>query len=69
MNEQQEDINPEIRSLMEQKAEEQGVPVELLVEIYREERRVVNMDLRQDIHTNIQDLIEEYGENWSPTDS
>lgn len=62
------ELQDEIRSLMEQKAKEHGVPVELLVEIYREERRVVNMDLRQDIHTNIQDLIEEYGEDWSPTD-
>lgn len=69
MSEQQDEISPEIRSLMEQKAEAHGVPVELLIEIYREERRVVNMDLRQDIHNNIQDLIEEYGENWSPTDS
>lgn len=66
MTEQQDDINPEIRSLMEEKAEEHGVPVELLVEIYQEERRVVNMDLRQDIHKNIQDLIEEYGEEWTP---
>jgi hypothetical protein len=24
------------------------------------------MDLRQDIHTNIQDLLEEYGEDWTP---
>lgn len=69
MSEQQDEISPEIRSLMEEKAETHGVPVELLVEIYREERRVVNMDLRQDIHTNIQDLIQEYGENWNPTDS
>jgi uncharacterized protein YijF (DUF1287 family) len=68
MSEQQDEINPEIRSLMEQKAEEHGVPVELLVEIYREERRVVNMDLRQNIHTNIQDLIKTYGEDWSLTD-
>lgn len=68
MSEQQDEISPEIRSMMEKKAEEHGVPIELLVEIYREERRVVNMDLRQDIHTNIQNLIEEYGENWSPTD-
>jgi hypothetical protein len=64
MSEQQDDINPEIRSLMEEKAEEHGVPVELLVEIYQEERRVVNMDLRQDIHTNISELIKEYGEDW-----
>lgn len=69
MNEQQDEISPEIRSMMEEKAGEHGVPIELLVGIYREERRVVNMDLRQDIHTNIQDLIEEYGEEWSPTDS
>ncbi len=68
MSEQQDEINPEIRSLMEQKAEEHGVPVELLVEIYREERRVVNMDLRQNIHTNIQDLTKTYGEDWSLTD-
>ena len=68
MSEQQDEINPEIRSLMEQKAEEHGVPVELLVDIYREERRVVNMDLRQNIHTNIQDLIKTYGEDWSLTD-
>ena len=54
---------------MEEKAEEHGVPVELLVDIYREERRVVNMDLRQDIHINIKDLIERYGEDWSPTNS
>lgn len=66
MSEQQDEINPEIRSLMEEKAEKHGVPVELLVEIYQEERRVVNMDLRQDIHKNIQDLIEEYGEEWTP---
>jgi len=69
MTEQQDGINPEIRELMEQKAKEHGVPVELLVEIYREERRVVNMDLRQDIHKNIQDLIEEYGDDWTSTDN
>jgi ribonuclease D len=69
MSEQQDEVSPEIRALIEEKAEEHGVPVELLVEIYREERRVVNMDLRQNIHTNIQDLIEEYGDDWSPTDS
>lgn len=63
---EQDEIDPEIRSLMEEKAEEHGVPVSLLIEIYQEERRVVNMDLRQDIHTNIQDLIEEHGENWVP---
>ena len=51
---------------MEKKANEQGVPVELLIEIYQEERRVVNMDLRQDIHKNIQKLIKEYGEDWTP---
>jgi hypothetical protein len=66
MSEQQDEIDPEIRSLMEKKAEEQGVSAELLLEIYSEERRVVNMDLRQDIHTNIQDLLEEYGEDWTP---
>lgn len=66
MNEQQDEIDPEIRSLMEEKAEEHGVPVELLLEIYQEERRVVNMDLRQDIHTNIQELLEGYGEGWTP---
>jgi hypothetical protein len=69
MSEQQDEISPEIRTLIEEKAEEHGVPVELIVEIYREERRVVNMDLRQNIHTNIQDLIEEYGDDWNPTDS
>jgi hypothetical protein len=66
MSEQQDEIDPEIRSLMEKKAEEHGVSAELLLEIYSEERRVVNMDLRQDIHTNIQDLLEEYGEDWTP---
>lgn len=66
MSEQQDEIDPEIRSLMEEKAEQHGVPVDLLMEIYQEERRVVNMDLRQDIHTNIQDLIEEHGEDWTP---
>jgi uncharacterized protein YijF (DUF1287 family) len=60
----QEEINPEIRDLMEQMAEKHEVPVELLVEIYGEERRVVNMDLRQDIHTNIKDHLENYGEDW-----
>lgn len=69
MSEQQDEIDPEIRSLMEEKAEEHGVPVELLVEIYREERRVVNMDLRQDIHKNIQKLIEERDGDWTPTDN
>jgi len=66
MSEQQDQINPEIRSLMEEKAEKHEVPVELLIKIYQEERRVVNMDLRQDIHKNIQDLIEEHGEEWNP---
>lgn len=68
MSEQQDEISPEIRSLIKEKAEEHNVPAELLIEIYREERRVVNMDLRQDIHTNIHELIEEYGENGSSTD-
>ena len=68
MSGQQDKINPEIRSLIEQKAEKHGVPVELLVEIYSEERRVVNMDLRQNIHNNIHDLIEKYGEDWTQPD-
>jgi len=64
MSEQQDEINPEIRSLIEEKAEGHGVPVELLVEIYQEERRVVNMDHRTGIHPNISDLIKEYGDDW-----
>jgi len=39
MSEQQDQINPEIRSLMEEKAEKHEVPVELLIKIYQEDLR------------------------------
>lgn len=66
MSKQQKEIDPEIRSLIEKKANENSVPPKLLFDIYQEERRVVNMDHRQDIHTNVQELIKEYGKDWSP---
>lgn len=65
---EKEEIDPEIRDLMQEKAAEHEVPLEILVEIYREERRVVNMDLRQDIHTNIRSHLTDYAENWELPD-
>jgi hypothetical protein len=49
----------ELRSLIEQKAEEHDLPPELLLDIYEAEREVVNMDRRKSILKDVRSLLED----------
>ena len=48
----------ELRTLIQEKAEEHDLPPELLLNIYKAEREVVNMDRRSSILQDVRSLIE-----------
>ena len=48
----------EILTLIQEKAEEHDLPPELLLNIYKAEREVVNMDRRSSILQDVRSLIE-----------
>ena len=48
----------ELRILIQEKAEEHDLPPELLLNIYKAEREVVNMDRRSSILQDVRSLIE-----------
>jgi len=48
----------ELRTLIQEKAEEHDLPPELLLNIYKAEREVVNMDRRSSILQDVRLLIE-----------
>ena len=48
----------ELRTLIREKAEEHDLPPELLLNIYKSEREVVNMDRRSSILQDVRSLIE-----------
>jgi hypothetical protein len=49
----------ELRDLIHAKAEEHDLPPELLLEIYEDEREVVNMERRASILQDIRSLLED----------
>lgn len=49
----------ELRELIHTKAEEHGLPPELLIEIYEAEREVVNMDRRASILQDVRSMLEQ----------
>lgn len=55
--------NDELRTLIQEKAEEHNLPPELLLEIYAAEREVVNMDRRGSILKDVGTLLEEEVDN------
>ncbi|QSX01099.1 DNA modification system-associated small protein [Haloterrigena alkaliphila] len=55
--------NDELRTLIQEKAEEHNLPPELLLEIYEAEREVVNMDRRGSILKDVRALLEDEVDN------
>jgi hypothetical protein len=49
----------ELRDLIHEKAEQHDLPPELLIEIYEDEREVVNMERRSSILKDIRSLLED----------
>jgi len=58
------EIHGDIEELIEEQAENYGIPKELLREVFIEEKKVVNMENRRGIHEEVKDIIEKYAEEW-----
>ncbi len=61
-----DEIDPEIKKLIAEQADEQNIPEDLLKEIYLLEKEMVTMDRRAGLPSELRQILENYVDNgWN----